>query len=60
MEKVKNRGVEKRRFQRLDCAVQVRVTILVEEEDLSSPKSFIAKVIIFPWRVCALKQGKLR
>jgi hypothetical protein len=43
MEKVKYRGVEKRRFQRLDCAVQVRVTILVEEEDLSSPKSFIAK-----------------
>ena len=43
MEKVKYRGVEKRKFQRLDCAVQVRVTILVEEEDLSSPKSFIAK-----------------
>ena len=43
MEKVKNRGVEKRRFQRLDCAVQVRVTILVEEADLGSPKSFIAK-----------------
>jgi hypothetical protein len=43
MEKVKYRGVEKRKFQRLDCAVQVRVTILVEDEELSSPKSFIAK-----------------
>ena len=43
MEKVKYRGVEKRKFYRLDCAVQVRVTILVEEEQLSSPKSFTAK-----------------
>jgi hypothetical protein len=42
MEKVKYRGVEKRKFQRLECAVAVRVTILVEEEDLSSPKSFTA------------------
>jgi hypothetical protein len=43
MEKVKNRGVEKRKFYRLDSAVQVRVTIPAEDEDLCSPKSFIAK-----------------
>ena len=42
MKKVKYRGVEKRKFRRLDCPVEVRVTIVVEEEDLSSPKSLIA------------------
>lgn len=43
MHRVKYRGIERRKFYRLESAVDVGVTILSDDEELAGPKSFAAK-----------------
>ncbi len=43
MQTVKYRGIDRRKFYRLEHALDVTVTIPAEEEELSRPKTFIAK-----------------